>query len=676
MKEPPSVDLPGVRKWFGNTPLAVKLAVSSAGLAVIVLSLTFFVLRSSAVGDVRRVFTAELGVSQAGWRALQDQRLSLLLNTSNVVSTSPTLRAALETERQEANAGFSARAELIATVRREAERVFADLGYDLLVVTNERGRVLAAVAPPGVPLPTGLLDSLPVVRHALGARVPAADSSFGIMRLGGKPFQVGAAAILLQGFPIGVLLLGEPLDSVVGRLGPALEAGVVVTAGDEILVAPASLKAAGIDGRLFRPAATEPYDVLVGHEEFVAASLPLGLTEDRRPAAAHLLRSLTGSLHPLERTLEQSFLLAGLLAVLGVGGATAMLARAALEPLSRFAGFLRRGAEGHGAEAYRDSRGAVEIRTMIGAHNRLIDTLARERDELAHANDSLRGEITERERAEAALGRSQELLRQAQKLEALGRLAGGVAHDFNNLLMVIAGSAGLIAEDLPPGSVALEEIAQITDAADRAAALCRQLLAFGRQQVLEPRLVDLSEVIRTADPLLRRLAGDRIKLELRLAADLPPVKADPSQLIQVVMNLVVNGRDAMGGAGTVSIETAVVELQKAQADRPGGIPGGPAVMIAVSDTGSGMDAETQARIFEPFFTTKAVGKGTGLGLATVYGIVAQTGGSITVYSTVGRGTTFRIYLPPASVALPSDPAAGLAVLPADAWSQKASPRSG
>jgi len=227
----------------------------------------------------------------------------------------------------------------------------------------------------------------------------------------------------------------------------------------------------------------------------------------------------------------------------------------------------------------------------------------------------------------------------------LGGWQGGVAHDFNNLLSVIKGTAQLSLLDLREGDPLYENMKEIERSADRAAALTRQLLAFSRKQLMEMRVLNFNEVVRGLEKMLKRIIGEDIELATYLSEDLGRVKADPGQIEQAIINLVVNARDAMPSGGTLTIETGNVELDEAYARRHISVKPGLYVMLAISDTGVGMAKEVQERIFEPFFTTKEMGRGTGLGLSTVYGIVKQSGGNIWVYSEPGQGTTFKIYLP-------------------------------
>ncbi|MFO0592133.1 MAG: ATP-binding protein [Polyangiaceae bacterium] len=265
--------------------------------------------------------------------------------------------------------------------------------------------------------------------------------------------------------------------------------------------------------------------------------------------------------------------------------------------------------------------------------------------DLTRANDELRREVAEHRRTTEALDRSEAQLQQSQKMEAVGRLAGGIAHDFNNLLTVILTNGELVLMDLPAADPLRGDVEQIVAAGKRAADLTRQLLAFSRRQVLELKLLDLNEILMDLSKMLQRVLGEDIDLAMKLSKATGKIRADRGRIEQVLMNLVVNARDAMGKGGKLSIETSEVDLDDAYAAEHHGVAPGPYVQLAVSDTGCGMDKATQARIFEPFFTTKERGKGTGLGLSTVFGIVKQSGGSVWVYSEPGAGTTFKIYLP-------------------------------
>ncbi len=256
-----------------------------------------------------------------------------------------------------------------------------------------------------------------------------------------------------------------------------------------------------------------------------------------------------------------------------------------------------------------------------------------------------RDDRTERKRAEEALIQSEKQFRQAQKMEAVGRLAGGIAHDFNNLLTVIMGYSHVLSAELGRDHPLHGKIEETQKAGERAAMLVRQLLAFSRKQPLEPRILSLNSIVANLEGMLQRLIGSDIRLVIGLDPSNSQVKADQAQLEQVLMNLVVNARDAMLKGGTLTIETAPVELARSPVYHVRPLPPGRYVRLSVADTGSGMDRETQAHIFEPFFTTKEEGKGSGLGLSTVFGIVTQSGGGIDVTSRLGHGTRFDIFFP-------------------------------
>ncbi|HKU40749.1 MAG TPA: ATP-binding protein [Polyangiales bacterium] len=303
-----------------------------------------------------------------------------------------------------------------------------------------------------------------------------------------------------------------------------------------------------------------------------------------------------------------------------------------LEDVTHLAGLVGDGA-GHVGDDLRAMRDELEAKVQ------------QRTSELEHTNGELLRVIGEQLKTERALQRSQEQLQHAQRLEAVGRLAGGIAHDFNNLLSVVLGYSISLADELAEGSTMRADLEEIRRAGERAAELTQQLLAFGRQQVLEPRVLDLNEVVQRVERMIRRILGEDIELVTLASQPLWRIKVDPGQLEQVILNLVINARDAMPGGGRLTIETANAEFDEEYAQLHLGAAAGSHVVLAVTDTGIGMDKEIQSHVFEPFFTTKEKGKGTGLGLSTVFGIVKQSGGHIWLYSEPGRGTTFKVCFP-------------------------------
>jgi PAS domain S-box-containing protein len=318
-----------------------------------------------------------------------------------------------------------------------------------------------------------------------------------------------------------------------------------------------------------------------------------------------------------------------------------------LLPAAEAAEFRRRLAQGDEPDGVPGYKGRRELtaRRADGSAFPIELTTTRIRTDDALLFSCYVRDLTERKQAEARLQQTEERYRQAQKMEAVGRLAGGIAHDFNNILTAITGFADLLLLTLKGDDLQKEYVQHILTSSERAAALVRQMLTFSRKHVQALKVLDLNSLVSNMNKMLHRVIGEDMSLSAALATDLSRVKADPGQLEQVLMNLVVNARDAMPQGGKLTLETANVELDESYTRAYPGVRPGAYVMLAVTDSGCGMSKEVQARLFEPFFTTKEVGKGTGLGLATVYGIVKQSEGHIAVYSEVGRGTTFKVYLP-------------------------------
>jgi signal transduction histidine kinase len=373
---------------------------------------------------------------------------------------------------------------------------------------------------------------------------------------------------------------------------------------------------------LVRLAADRPLQeqVNIDGEPFFARSVDL--TSGVQPVNIVVLKSYTEALEYLEK---QNRLLGGLglVAVLVGGALVFVIADKFTRPLGRLVEGVYALEQGDFAFPL-EAHGADEVAHVTRAFDRMRDTLRR--------NESQKQQLEDQ-------------LRQAQKMEAIGRLAGGVAHDFNNILTVIKGHGDLILDRLRPIDPLRESAQQIDKAADRAASLTRQLLAFSRMQMLEPKVLDLNTLVAEMSSLLKRLIREDVSFNFRAGELLGRVKADPGQIEQVVMNLTVNACDAMPTGGRLSIETTNVSVDEAFARSRLPMLPGDYVRLSVEDTGHGMDANTRARIFEPFFTTKELGKGTGLGLATVYGVVKQSGGCIWVESEPGKGSRFEVYLP-------------------------------
>jgi signal transduction histidine kinase/ActR/RegA family two-component response regulator len=419
----------------------------------------------------------------------------------------------------------------------------------------------------------------------------------------------------------GVVVVGRSMDArAAGEFSRISSSQIIFRYGKDVVVSSLSaLQEQEVLGQIQDQPAQE--QVYLGDERFLTSSLDL--TPGSDPAAnLIILKSYREAAAYLER-LNQLLLGLGLVAVLAGGTLVYLISDTFTRPLAALL---------EGVHALEEGDFAYPIE-------------ARGSDELAQvtrAFDSMRGTL---QRNEAQREQLEEQLRQSQKMEALGRLAGGVAHDFNNLLTVIKGHSELLFDRMKPADVFYGSTQQIMKTADRAASLTRQLLAFSRMQVLQPRILDLNTLVADMSKLLRRLVREDIEFGFRLGDSLGRVKADPGQIEQVLLNLTVNASDAMPQGGKLTIETKKLKVDAAYAHARPPLRPGQYVQLVVTDNGHGMDATIMSRIFEPFFTTKESGKGTGLGLATVYGVVRQSGGFIWVESSPGNGARFEIYLP-------------------------------
>ena len=611
--------------------LTIQLALFAALVAALAVGAPFVALSRAVRERTTALVATELSRNQRALLLLQRRTLEQSLLTASLLTKSPTLRAAIETFRDEPADERARRPELRATLQRELENLREGSGSALLIVTDEQGRPLASSIARVLAPASRSLATVPMVHHALDADAVVDSASLGVFEAGGVAYQAAAVPIVLDGYVIGALVTGEPLDEArVAELARVFE-------GDLVLRTPTRILGSTLPPESAR-ALTEGD---AAPDDHLSAALPLGLTATGEPATMHLIYTLAPTERALTRSLLLTFLLWGGAAVILVGLGTALVSRTVLRPLHRVVDVMRSPAPIAAPERRLNGEDeAAEVRSLSESYNQLIDSLSAERAalerrgaELAESNRVLTQQMRERERAERTLRERDEQLRQSQKLEAIGTLAGGVAHDFNNLLTVISGFTQLAMLQAAQGRVATDDLKQVAGAADRASHLTRQLLAFGRKQLLQPRVLDLGEVIAGIEPMLRRLIGEHIELRTEHAQPLARVHADPGQIEQVIVNLAVNARDAMPNGGTLAIGTGNDSSD------------GRHVRLFVRDTGMGMSAETRARIFEPFFTTKEPGKGTGLGLATVYGIVAQSGGRIDVETEPGAGTTFTIHLP-------------------------------
>ncbi|PYU25307.1 MAG: hypothetical protein DMG32_12145 [Acidobacteria bacterium] len=589
--------------------LRTKLLLSLLAISSALTSATLLIVRYTVERRVRESISEDLRKSVDTYRSFDRQREDMLARSAELLANLPTLRALMTTRDA-------------VTIQDGAAEVWRLSGADLLVLSDGSGKILGLQA-------TARGLQADAAGEFLRRSLHMGNSQawwFGGGRLYEvwlQPIYFGAAT---QNTVLGYLAVGYAIDERTASQLSKVASSQVAFQCDGLLVA--TTLASELQPQFVKEAAEakkgptgSETELQLGSERYLAASVPLS-SEGAPAVSLTVLESFdkaTSFLTALNHVLEGL----GLLSVLAGSVLIFLISHTFTRPLSNLVSGVR--ALERGDFAYPlETNGGDEVAEVTSAFDRMRANLKKTLDD--------RQELEQR-------------LRQAHKMEAVGRLAGGVAHDFNNLLTVIRGNAELLLEYEPGDPMQRRSAEQIQKASNRAASMTRQLLAFSRMQVLQPRLLDLNVVISDMGKMLPRLIGEHIEFSFLPGPQVKPVKADPGQIEQVIMNLAVNARDAMPDGGKLTVRTQNVVVDDSEANKRPPMTPGTYVLLTVSDTGQGMDAETKTHIFEPFFTTKEVGKGTGLGLATVYGVVKQSGGFIWVESSPGRGASFEIYLP-------------------------------
>ena len=596
-----------------RTKFLLSLLAISAGLT----AATLVTVGYSVQKGVRQSLQEDLRSSVNTYRSFARQRETMLTRSAELLANLPNVGALMSTRDP-------------ATIQDGSLGVFRLSGGDLLLLASPNGTVLA------VRSKTAELDAGEA--QELFRRSLARGDAKGWWFKQGQLYEVWIQPIYFGGTQtmLGFLAIGQAIDQRVAQDLSNLAASEVAFRYQDRLVAstlPSQLAPEAmrrLAGQSAAGSTDGPQEIELGSERYLAATVRLSEPDDA-PVFLSVFKSFDKASAFL-RQLDAMLILLGLFSVIAGSLLVFFISDTFTKPLANLVSGVR-ALETGDYDYPLDQAGGDEVAEVTGAFTRMRAGLRK---------------------AQSDQQQLEEGLRQAHKMEAVGRLAGGVAHDFNNLLTIIRGHSDLLLDRSDNDSRVKRSVEQIRKAADRAVALTRQLLAFSRMQVLQPRVLDLNAIVADIGKMLPRLIGEHIEYVFCPGASLARVKADPGQIEQVIMNLAVNARDAMPEGGSITVTTRNVAINAAEVARRAPMAPGKYVLLSVSDTGHGMDEATKAHIFEPFFTTKEVGKGTGLGLATVYGVVKQSGGFVWVESAPGKGAAFSIYLPPASGKISAD----------------------
>jgi len=590
---------------MGSFRLRTKFLLSLVAITAGLSTATLLIVRYSVQKRVRAGIQEDLYNSVKTYESFERQRQETLSRSAELLANLPNVRALMTT-------GDA------PTIQDGSGEVWRQSGSDLLILANRSGQVLGLQAR-STDLNRGMAQQS--LAKSLSRR-ESKDWWFGaghLYEVWLQPIYFGAAS---ANSTIGFLVVGHEIGADDARNFSDIAASEVAFYADRKLVATTlpEIERSQLQGQ-FQGSQDSQDEIRLGNERYLKTSVELSASS--HPAVSlSILKSFdkaTQFLNELNRVLIGL----GLVSVLAGATLVFLISHTFTRPLASLVAGVRALEQGD-FEYPLEAAGGDEVAEVTGAFDRMRTSLKKTQEDQKQLENRLR---------------------QAHKMEAVGRLAGGAAHDFNNLLTIIRGHADLLFDRISGTESNRNSVQQIQKAAGRAVTMTRQLLAFSRMQVLQPRVLDLNAVVADMGNMLPRLIGEHIEYSFTPEPKLSAVQADPGQIEQVILNLVVNSRDAMPNGGKILATTANVDMDEREAAKRPPMAPGPYVLLSVADTGHGMDEKTKAHIFEPFFTTKEMGKGTGLGLATVYGVVKQSGGFIWVESDVGKGTRFDIYLP-------------------------------